>query len=72
MPRFREVSETYNWPAYLATFDPDLWASEADWHAARAKHASDNRWYAPGKFLVLNEVRAMCGVGPIADGRVGE
>jgi len=72
MPRFRDVSETYEWPAYLATFDPDLWSDVADWHAARAHHAAENNWYEPGKFYRLNEIRAMAGRPPIIDGRISE
>jgi hypothetical protein len=65
MPRFREVSETYQWPAHLAVYDPALWSGEQEWRAARADYAAENKWYEPGKFLVLNETRAMADRRPI-------
>jgi hypothetical protein len=55
----------YEWPAYLAVYDGELWSSREDWHAARLTHASENNWYKPGAFIRLNEARAMCGRPPL-------
>jgi len=64
MARLFDQREQLQWPAELATFDPQRHGSRASWHLARCHAAKTIFGVDMGRKIALEEIRASLGTGP--------